>query len=59
MLNHKQEILELADRAQSADDPASMLEVATALYGLARIFDMKAVLQRAREVKPAVRYALH
>jgi HPt (histidine-containing phosphotransfer) domain-containing protein len=53
VIDHRRDILEIAERAQTADDPASLMEIATALYSLARILDMKAVLQRAREVKPS------
>lgn len=49
MIDHKAELRELAERAQTASEPSELMEIASGLYGLARILDMKAVLQKARE----------
>ena len=60
MFDHRAELLEVANRAQGDLQPVEMLEIATALYGLARVFDNKGILQIARQgMKPAKVFPFH
>lgn len=48
MIDYKAELADLLERAQTAETPAELMEIATGLYGVGRYLDMRAVLLKAR-----------
>lgn len=59
MIDYKQELADLLERAQTAETPAELMEIATGLYGVGRYLDMRAVLLKARATPSLQAYPVH